>query len=169
MSTALIDYLLGVMPGQTATVMSINYFKTKVFDLTVLDRNRENGPEDRVKYFALASNGKIYCDQNKMSAYRLVTNHGSSFMANYKYNFQKDYLWHKNIVDFSHEQNKGVHVAEALYVGSILHGMRLNEISKKKALEKVTQDLWHPVVSFGIYVVRWCAIRILRKGNQTKL
>lgn len=166
---SLIDYLLGVMPGQTATVMSINYFKTQVFDLTVLDRNRGNGPEDRVKYFALASNGKIYCDQNKMSAYRLVTNHGSSFMANYRYNFQKDYLWHKNIVDFSHEQNKGVYVAEALYIGSLLHGMRRGEINKKEVLETVKQDLWHPVVSFGIYVFRWCAVRILGKGNQTKL
>ena len=64
------DYLLGIMPGQTATVMSINYMKIPLFDLTVFDK--VPGPGDKIKYFALVTNGKIYCEQCAMSAYRLV-------------------------------------------------------------------------------------------------
>lgn len=165
----LIDYLVGIMPGQTATLMSLNYFKIPIFDVSVLDRNGNLGPEDRVKYFALICNGKIYCEQHKMSAYRLVTNQGSSFMANHKYNFHKDYLWHKNIVDFSHKQNKGIYVSEALYIGALLHGTKSNEIDRKTAIKKMKQDLQHPFISFGIYIFRWCAIHVFKKGNQTKL
>lgn len=161
------DYLLGIMPGQTATVMSINYMKIPLFDLTVFDK--VPGPGDKIKYFALVTNGKIYCEQCAMSAYRLVKNHGSSFMANYKYNFDNDYLWHKRIVDFAHGQNKGIFTAEALYIGAILHGLRGKKITFPSATSKVKRDLNHPALSFFVFIYRWVALHIFKKGNQSGL
>lgn len=157
------DYLLGIMPGQTATIMSVNFMKIPLFDLTVFDN--VPGPGDRIKYFALVTNGKIYCEQRTMSAYRLITKYGSSYTANYKYNFENDYLWHKRIVEFAHGQNKGIFTAEALYIGAVLYGLREKKIEIQSAFNKVKQDLIHPMPSFLVFLYRWVNLHIFKRGN----
>lgn len=79
-----------IMPGQLTTVMYRNYMTAPGMDISIF---RERcSPGDRRLFFFLLSNGKIFCSNEKMSAYRHITDKGTSFSANYKYDYKK---WNK--------------------------------------------------------------------------
>ena len=78
-------YLLDIMPGQFTTVMMRNPYTQQSFDTSLIDEGLV--PGDKAIYFSLLTAGKIYCIQNKMSAYRHVTNKGSSYSATYNFNY----------------------------------------------------------------------------------
>ena len=108
-------YLNNILPGQLATVMTRNYYKENLFDLSILMKRLS--PGDRLLYFALVTHGKIHCIQEQMSAYRHVTNSGTSFSANYKFDFNKGEHWHKELLNYAYSLNnrKAANVAETLY------------------------------------------------------
>ena len=85
-------YINNILPGQLATVMMRNIYKIKNFPTNMWEKRLV--PGDRIFYFTLLANGKVYCFQRIMSAYRYVTVGGSSYSANIKYNFHYDEYCH---------------------------------------------------------------------------
>ena len=79
----LYDFQEGILMGQTASVLYRNYRKFNL--LTDLHISVDYPPDQKLN-FLLVCNGKIRCFQEKWSAYRYVTDEGSSFSATQKYN-----------------------------------------------------------------------------------
>lgn len=132
-------YLNNILPGQLATVMTRNYYKENLFDLSILMKRLS--PGDRLLYFALVTHGKIHCIQEQMSAYRHVTNSGTSFSANYKFDFNKGEHWHKELLNYAYSLNnrKAANVAETLYFTYLVqaykgHFIKLKDVRKYSKL-----------------------------------
>lgn len=123
-----------IMPGQLTTVMYRNYIVDKNMDFSIM--NLKLSPGDRLLYFALLSHGRVHCYQETMSAYRHITNFGSSFSATYKYDFEKSEKWHKALLDYAYRLNKPVAIkyAEMLYLKGIGYGLKLKAINFYKFL-----------------------------------
>lgn len=77
----LADFRAGLLAGQTATLMFRNIYRDKPFPLLKLDFPY---PGDQQKNFMLAAWGKVYCMQERMSAYRYVITGGTSYSANHR-------------------------------------------------------------------------------------
>ena len=105
------DFQKGLFPGQTATVLRRNYYYYDLFDYDI--RAPKNYPGDRVKAFLMAANGKVYCFQEKWSAYRLVTTHVSSFAANSSYDYQSKLEYHAALYDYA-KRNKNTSVLKVI-------------------------------------------------------
>ena len=103
------DFINGILPGQTTTKMIRNYFK---FDI-LIDRNLDVGsyPGDRKEAFLLTVNGKVYCMQKTMSAYRLVRTSGSSYSANYKYNIEVTIYYWLNLFKYCIRNHLSKHIS----------------------------------------------------------
>lgn len=76
---SLFRYDMGFLPGQLASLVMINIFKTP-FDFSFLAR-KEMTPGDRVLPLILMFLGSVYCLPHPMSAYRLVSDEGLSYTA----------------------------------------------------------------------------------------
>lgn len=129
-------FVSGIMPGQLTTVMCRNYLREDLFDtsfanITIL-------PGDRRLYFSLASNGKVYCIPDVMSAYRHVTSGGSSFSANIKPNFERNRKWHEAALDYAYkiEKAESIQCAELMYALEIRKGLFKKNISIKNAAKE---------------------------------
>lgn len=156
-------YLNGIYPGQLASVLSRNFIAENYFDSTILEKHLS--PGDKLLYFALVTNGKVKCLQENLTAYRHVRTHGSSYSANYKYDFVKDEHWHSELLLFAKRQQKGVKHAEALYIGCLLHGLKKGSISFGefwKHMKKVTGKL----LATKLFVSRMFNIHITQKGRS---
>lgn len=125
-----------IMPGQTATVMRRNHLDKRI-DTSILYKGLS--PGDRLVYFTLAAHGKIYCIQEKMSAYRHVTNGGTSFSATHKYDFYESENWHKELLDYAYKikKIKAICCAETLYYAAIILGINSGAITKSEAKEYI--------------------------------
>lgn len=93
-----------LLPGQTTTIMYRNYYLDNIGINTNLCTKNEYkiGPGDKRKAFMLASQGKIICLDEYLSAYRYVQKGGSSYTAN---------LNKRNIIDAYNEKNVFVRFA----------------------------------------------------------
>jgi glycosyltransferase involved in cell wall biosynthesis len=112
-------YMSDVLPGQTATLMYRNIYNNSKIDTSIL--KKELTPSDRLIVLVLLCNGRIYCLQECMSAYRHVTTHGDSFSANYKYNFKRSANWYKEFVTYlSIAKPEMLKYGEALYFRNII-------------------------------------------------
>lgn len=158
---SLSHYLKGIYPGQLATVMCRNFNVNKYFDETILERHLT--PGDKLLYFALTTNGKVKVLQESLSAYRHVRNKGSSYSANYKYDFKADENWYSHLLCFAKEQNKGLLVAEALYFGCLVHGMKEKQIDQKQFCQYF-KNLNHKVASVILFAWRMLSIRVFHSG-----
>ena len=121
-----------IMPGQLATVMYRNIYKFNIVDLTLLKQGLS--PGDRLLYLTLVLNGKIFCLQKVMSAYRHVTTHGDSFSATDKYSFSKSEKFYKAVCiymsGFSVENEK---LGEILYFRCIMKGLKARQCTLQQA------------------------------------
>ena len=128
------QYIRGILPGQLTTVMMRNYYKEEIFDTSFIQCNIE--PGDKRIYFTLACNGKIYCMQEKMSAYRHITDKGSSYSANVKHNFERQKNWYLAQLEYAYkiQSTEGIRCAEYLYIKEILSGIKNKDISIRQAL-----------------------------------
>ena len=113
------DYSQFVLPGQTASIMSRNYFLDQSIDKSILEVPYYAG--DRRRAFFLLANGKIYCFQQKWSAYRYVTSGGQSFSANIKESGvtrYQDLIFYKTLLEYSNKIKKKdfQKVCEAMYI-----------------------------------------------------
>lgn len=127
-------YQKGIFPGQLTTVMMRNYYKNELFDTSFLTCNIQ--PGDKRLYFTLVCNGKIYCAQEKMSAYRHVTQGGNSYSANVKHDFDNQRRWYLEQLNYAYriENDGGIKCSEYLYLKELLAGVKHRDITLKEAL-----------------------------------
>lgn len=115
------DFLQGKLPGQTASFMYRNFFSAmKIFQY--MGENK-NYALDRFIAFVVATKGNIYCTSQKWSAYRYVTQGGSSYSAN---------------TDFSSEE----FAQSALEFHRTLYNYTLREKCNKRCV-KVSEKLFY--------------------------
>ena len=142
-----------IMPGQLTTVMYRNPERIEGFDKELIYKNLI--PGDRLIYFALASYGKIYCMQEVMSAYRHIVTAGSSFSANYRYDFEQKEQWSREVCSFARKNKKkdSMKYAKLLYVTTIAMGMKKHCCSKKQAWKLLKEN--HCNMLDIVRYIRW--------------
>lgn len=137
-------YMLGILPGQLTTIMYRNFIADNILDTSFLNCGIQ--PGDKSLYFSLICNGKIFCMQEQMSAYRHVTNGGSSYSANVKHNFEKQRIWYLKQLKYAYRLKKesAVKIAEYLYLKEVLAGVKNKDISVWKMFTyiKVIEHKW---------------------------
>lgn len=155
-------YFSEIMPGQLATFMYRNYLKDDSFDSSIFDENLS--PGDRLLYFSLLCNGKIYCIQEKMSAYRHITTHGTSFSANYKFNYAGQKKWQMTLIEYArkHCRKKWVKIAEYQQLNFIMRGVVFKQISLKQAFKDYSL-LKYKITVFFVGFKRLVNKKILHK------
>lgn len=135
------DFLFEVFPGQTATIMYKNYEIDNLFNTCILHERLV--PMDRLIYFCLINSGKIHCIQEKMSAYRHIIHGGSSYSANYKYDFEYSHKWHLSLYNYSKSycNEFGQDVAGALYLTCLVKGFSKGKLSFLKLIKIFLCDI----------------------------
>ena len=123
----LADFRDGLLAGQTATLMFRNIFRDRPFPLLKLDFPF---PGDQQKNFMLAAWGKVYCMQERMSAYRHVVSGGASYSATHR----PDTAWRRKQVlaceqmrDYAQREvpsRECVYYIETTYLKYLLYAVR---------------------------------------------
>lgn len=151
-----------IMPGQLATVMYRNFFKDSSFDRSILEKGLS--PDDRLLYFALLCHGKVYCIQEKMSAYRHITTHGSSFSATSRFNYPNQKSWQKEFIKYvqKHCGEKEIKIAEYQYLYCIMTGFLCKQITLKQAFRDFL-EIRYKFVAILIGIKRQINKKILHK------
>lgn len=123
-----------IMPGQLTTMMCRNYMKEDFMDTSLFEKGLS--PGDKLAYFALVLNGKVYCMQEIMSAYRHVRKSGTSFTAMYEYKFKKEERWNYGLIEYAEKNNfkEGLKYAEMLYLRNLISGVTSKQCSLKQML-----------------------------------
>ena len=114
-------FFSGILPGQLSTVMYRNYYLDPLFH-NDYPPTPKGTPGDQVVYYKLIVNGRIYCMQDVMSAYRHIVNTGYSYSANWKYNFTKIEKWQYAMLEYTEKYKPEwkVYVKER-YLGNLLY------------------------------------------------
>lgn len=154
-------YMFEILPGQLTTVMCRNFETQDLFDKSIIEGHIS--PGDRVLYFTLANNGKIYCMQEALSAYRHIIHGGSSYSANVKYSFEHAEAWNKVLLDFAKKEGrfKGILTVEVLYLSTIIHGTKTHVITCKKA-RKYLKNVKYLIFACLIFVIRYIFLKSSR-------
>lgn len=126
-------YAGDILPGQTTTMMFRNYLLNDYFDKSFLALRV--GPGDRKMFFTLVSNGRVFCMQEAMSAYRHVITHGSSYSANLKYNYEIISRWYGAQLEYAYKISNldAIKCAELQYVVEIRSAILKRRVSIKQA------------------------------------
>ncbi len=147
------DYMMGILPGQTATVMYRNFNVSKDVDTSLFEKKLV--PGDRLLYFVLPLYGKVHCIQKEMSAYRYVTKGGASYSANHKFNFEKSERWHHELLNYGKKHGKKAQLcAETLYLNMLLAGYKRKGISFGELL-KYTKNIKYKIRAAFLYLIRY--------------
>lgn len=95
------QYGRGILPGQAATLVYHNIFIEDKYDYSIFYKAHEI-MGDRTLALILVVQGYIYCFDEKMSCYRYVTSHGTSFsaQAKYKNDFEGMYKYYSTLADY---------------------------------------------------------------------
>ena len=125
-----------IMPGQLATLMYRNYFIDEKFDYSILEKGLS--PDDRLMYCALLCHGKIYCIQEKMSAYRHITTHGSSFSATNSFNYERQKRWQNELTEYlrRHCGEREVKISEYQYLNCIMQAVKYKQLTLAQAFKE---------------------------------
>lgn len=123
-----------IMPGQLTTVLSKNYMTDETFDNTLA--TSPYGPGDRNIYFSMVAQKRVYCMQERMTAYRHITSGGSSFSATNVFRYEKDKkpLWHRIEFAKKHNNREALRYANFLYLMNIRYALLARQISISAAL-----------------------------------
>lgn len=102
-------YKKNIVPGQSASIVMRNFLKEKIFNLDLYMQMPTNLPSDRITFFLLLSYGKIYCFSEAMSAYRYITNEGTSYSARIKRDNKKylvsEEVMYNNLYSYTTQKN----------------------------------------------------------------
>lgn len=122
-------FVNNILPGQTATLMMKNYMQESIFDTSLLFKGLV--PGDRVLAFSLIVNGRVYCMQNTMSAYRYITDHGTSFSAQHEYSFEESERMQLAMLEYARSlrNKKAIYYTELMYTRNLLKGLVKRAIS----------------------------------------
>lgn len=149
-----LHFMHNILPGQFTTVMYRNIYVNKNINLSLISKGLT--PGDRLIYAVLLSNGKIYCMQKIMSAYRHVTTQGTSFSATNKYNFKEKNLWYRELLSYLKTVDlKRQRYGEILYMRCLLKGVKAKQCSYKELLKNI-EIIDHKLYSF----IKWVIYKI---------
>lgn len=162
------DYLRGKLPGQTASFMYRNYFSNSgIFQYW---GDNENYALDRFIAFVVATKGNVYCTSQQWSAYRYVTQGGSSYSANLDYKSEKFAMsaleFHRALYNYTLIEkcnNRCIKVSEKLYYKSYFRDEIINK--KKSKLETMTfvlRNAKFPMTTM-LWIGRQLLYRIVKK------
>lgn len=151
-----------IMPGQLATIMYRNYMIDDSFDNSILEKGLS--PGDRLIYFALLCHGKVRCIQETMSAYRHITSEGSSFSANYTFNYARQKVWQQELIAYAkkHCDKKEVVIAEYQFLYFTIQGFLCKQITLKQAMQECMK-LEHKIGAVLAGIKRMVNKRIFHK------
>lgn len=123
------DFKNNIFPGQSTTIMMRNYYRNPYCDFSIM--YKKLSPGDQLNIFVLINAGRIYCLQEKMSAYRHVTSKGDSYSAKYKYDFWHREEWNRELLFYALRINKmdAIRCAEDKYLETLTRGLRIGELS----------------------------------------
>lgn len=144
-----------ILAGQTASVMFVNPKYRTDIDWSLISKGLI--PGDRLMLYVLTLNGKVGCIQEVMTAYRHVTDQGTSFSANYVYNPSAWENWYREVLIYTYHNGNAVDVkyAERMYVmavlNNILHGK--GKITKLFSLH-LRSNLF---INILFYIKQWIA------------
>lgn len=126
-----------IMPGQLTTVMYRNFYKDNSVDKSLCKKRLMVG--DRCLYFTLLANGKVFCMQRIMSAYRHITTHGTSFSATNRFKYEDGVKLCLAYLEYANQIQKKqiIKYAEFMYMRNILIGLRDKDITWKEGYERV--------------------------------
>ena len=136
-------YAEGILPGQLTTLLSRNYMTDPLADSQLL--TCRIGPGDRNNVFAILLRGKICCMQETMSAYRHVTQGGSSFSAGYRYRYETDRAADRNRLERAYlsGNKEAIACAELKYLRCVRGGVTQKQQTLKGALQDDLKPLRH--------------------------
>lgn len=165
-------YKNGLLPGQSATLVYRNIIRYNFFDTSIF-KDKSLVPGDRVKAFLLVSYGKIHCFAEIMSAYRHITDHGTSYSATMKKKGGKDSLstinYYYTIMMYSknHIPNiEAIKVSESLYFWNIIRTCRKDVIGIRLMREIFSKiEYGNVVLMFVFYQIISWPLRWLRYKN----
>lgn len=162
-------YCSDIMPGQLTTVMYRNFLLDRYMDYDFI-MEKTPAPGDRKLYYSFAINNlPVYCIQEKMSAYRHITESGSSFSANWKYNFEQEIIWFNALLKYSYKinTNNSIKYGDYLYFRNLFQGYRSGQINIKN-LMKYLKKLKSPYNAMWVYFNSQIRKRILKKKIYVK-
>lgn len=151
-----------IMPGQLTTIM---YRNPNYMDENIKNIMYKNiVPGDRAIYFALASQGKIYCMPEVMSAYRHIKSGGSSFSANYNLDFDREQKWAYEIYCFAKSTNntQAIEYSRLLYFRYLAIELKSKK-SKKICVIKKMKNVNAGVKTIALYLKAWVKNHILNE------
>lgn len=130
-------YASNILPGHTATVMYRNCYINELFDTSLLKSNLM--PGDRLLYFTLICNGRIYCMQECKSAYRYVTDSGTSYSATVHYEYAQMEKWYMSQIVYARriKNDEALRVAKLLYFKNIVQGLRMKQLPFRNILKEI--------------------------------
>ncbi|MEY8409838.1 glycosyltransferase family 2 protein [Lachnospiraceae bacterium 62-26] len=153
------DFSVSILPGQTATILSRNYFLDKKIDKSILNVDYYAG--DRRRAFLLAANGKVYCSQHKWSAYRYIFHEGNSYSANISESEKThamDIELSKAMIKYAKNNNNSMaqRVAEAKYISS-LYSMKkfMNSIEYYSIIKKFFECKYKKYIIYHFIRIRF--------------
>ena len=114
-------------------------------------------PGDKLIVLVLLCYGKIYCMQECMSAYRHITTHGDSFSAKYKYSFENDERWYREVVFYLDAVAPSLtKYGDELYVRCIMKGIKERQCTIGNAIKscKVVRNKFDSLWMWCVYKVR---------------
>lgn len=128
-------YKQGLLPGQSASIVSRNIYKDAVCDTSIFtDGNLE--PGDRATIFVLATHGDIYCFPDIMSAYRHITTSGSSYSAMKPKKIEplKKINYYHTLMKYAQKNAKNqqaIETAESLYFWVVVRSLGNKDVNFK--------------------------------------
>lgn len=142
-------YKNGILPGQTASIVRRNIYKDKLYDVSVMNKISPQMPGDRVSAFLLVSHGKVYCFQEVMSAYRYITDSGTSFSATRQGSILDNHLkgieYYKIIMEHTHNRianNEAIITIESIYLWrNVFYFLR----NHKQVSWSYLKDAWYSI------------------------
>ena len=90
-------FLRGILPGQLATLLVRDIFTRNAADHPLMTAAPQ-GPFDRVLVLTLLLNGRVFCLQKAMSAYRHITDGGASYSATYHFDIRREARFYLSLV-----------------------------------------------------------------------
>lgn len=121
-----------IMPGQYTTLLARNYFTDPDVDRTLLER--QGGAGDRRVYFTLLCHGKIHCMQQVMSAYRHIVDHGTSYSATFRYDYDKTEQEFRAYMEYAYRLGhpQAIAYTEMVYLRNMRHSLRKGHIDRAR-------------------------------------
>lgn len=155
-------YVSDILPGQLTTVMYRNIFVDPQYDISLLHKGLT--PGDRATYFWLLVNGKIHCMQECMSAYRHVTDRGSSYSATCRYCFEDYHMLYSSMLQYARKRNhsQGIRFARHLLFRNLLQGFKEGQCTEsdfRKRFDEVDCKLY-VLMEYVIYRIRRYTLRL---------